>query len=149
MAHRQASQQALSLVRKFEGFVDHIYLCSAGVKTIGIGHALRPGEDAKWTNGITEEEAYKLLQQDVYLAESSVARLTYVELSDGMFGALVSFVFNLGGGAYQRSSLRSKLNRYEYLDAADEFPKWCYARGKWLKGLYNRRVAERALFLEG
>ncbi|WP_375333932.1 lysozyme [Candidatus Tisiphia endosymbiont of Xenochironomus xenolabis] len=63
-------------------------------------------------------------------------------------GALISFVFNCGAGAFQASSLRQKLLRGEYLSAADEFPKWVYARGVKLKGLVRRRLVEREIFLQ-
>ncbi len=147
--HRYTIDQAIQLIRLFEGFVDHIYICSAGYKTVGIGHALKPGEDIRWTNGITEEQAYELLKQDIYLAESSVSRLIYTELSDGQFGALVSFSFNLGGGALQRSTMRSMINRYEYEGASEEFEKWCWAGGRKSAGVLRRRLAERGLFLWG
>lgn len=66
-----------------------------------------------------------------------------------MLDALVSFAFNVGTHAFEISTLRRKLNREEYLDAADEFLRWVYAGGRKLRGLVRRREAERALFLEG
>lgn len=60
--------------------------------------------------------------------------------------ALVSFTFNLGSGALQRSTLRRKLNRQEYRLAAKEFSRWVWAGGKKLKGLIRRRQAEAELF---
>ena len=83
------------------------------------------------------------------MAERAVLRLITVPLSDGQFDALVSFTFNLGSGALQRSTLRRKVNRQEYEDAALEFGKWVWAGGRRLKGLINRRKAEAALFLSG
>ena len=68
-------------------------------------------------------------------------------LTENQFSALVSFTFNLGAGALQRSTLRMKLNRGEVQGAADEFPKWLIAGGRILAGLVRRRAAERALFL--
>jgi lysozyme len=145
--HRYANQASIDLIKSFEGFVDHIYICPAGWKTIAWGHALKKGEEVRWPNGITEEQAVELLKSDIYSSESSVQRLIYVELTEGQFGALVSFTFNLGGGALQRSSLRSKLNRYEYFDASEEFCKWVRAGGRISTGLIRRREAERLLFL--
>ena len=118
------------------------------VRTIGWGHAIRKGEP--WDNPtatITEEGATELLKQDVGEAERAVLRLIRVPLTDGQFNALCSFCFNLGSGALQRSALRSMLNREEYVGAANQLPRWCWAAGKWNKGLYRRRLRERELFL--
>lgn len=95
---------------------------------------------------ISEREAERILRQDVQEAERAVLRLINVPLSDGQFDALVSFTFNLGGGALQRSTLRRKLNRAEYDDAVGEFMKWVYAGGRKLNGLVKRRAAEADLF---
>lgn len=148
MNHRQITSAGSDLIKLFEGFRETRYLCSAGVWTIGFGHAIRKGE--KWdspTAIITEQEAVALFDKDNDDAERAVSRLIRVALTDGQFDALVSFTFNLGSGALQRSTLRSMLNREEYLAASNEFPKWCWAGGRKIKGLYLRRLRERELFL--
>jgi lysozyme len=61
--------------------------------------------------GITTERAAALLRRDVQTAEHAVLRLISVPLTDGQFDALVSFNFNLGVGALQRSTLQRKVNR--------------------------------------
>ena len=60
---------------------------------------------------------------------------------------LIVFVFNVGAGAFQASTLRQNLNRGEYTDAADQFQRWVYGGGRILPGLVRRRHVERALFL--
>lgn len=141
---RHITQEGLYLIKSFEGFSPTVYLCSAGVPTIGYGHAIKRGESF---TSITEEDAENILARDVSVAEKGVLRLISVPLSDGQFNALVSFSFNLGTGALQRSSLRLKLNRSEYTDASDEFMKWIRAGGKVIKGLVRRREAERRMFI--
>ena len=96
---------------------------------------------------ITEDEADQLLKRDIGSAERSVERLIRVQINDNEFSSLVSFVYNLGSGRLQSSTLRAKLNRDDREGAADEFPKWRRAGGKILKGLVLRREAERSLFL--
>ena len=61
-------------------------------------------------------------------------------------GAIVSFVFNLGAGSLQRSTLRRKVNRREHEAVPAEFRRWVWAGGRKLKGLMRRREAEAALF---
>lgn len=145
MKHRFATEQGIELIKRFEGFSSTPYFCSAGVLTIGIGHAIRNTEQF---DRLTEDEAEELLKKDLFLAERSVLRLLNIPLTDNQFSALCSFAFNLGGGALQRSTLRMRLNRGEDKEEVGaEFLKWVYAGGRVLKGLLRRREAEREMFL--
>jgi lysozyme len=136
----------LELIKRFEGFAATPYLCPAGYPTVGYGHVVLAGED--FSGGVSQAQATDLLRADVRVSERAVQRLVSVPLEEYQFDALVSFTYNLGGGALQRSGLRRKLLRQEYIAAADEFPRWVYAGGRRLSGLIRRREAERALFLQ-
>ena len=81
------------------------------------------------------------------IAERAVLRLISVPLTQGQFDALVSFTFNLGAGALQRSTLRRKVNREEHADVPAEFSKWVWAGGRKMNGLIKRRKAEAELYL--
>lgn len=139
---RHITQHGLNLIKQFEGFSSRIYLDTAGLPTIGYGHLLRAGEADMFKNGITESIAQALLTKDVLRAEQAVLRLITVSLTNGQFDALVSFTFNLGSGALQRSTLRRKVNREEHIDVPAELIKWIWAGGKKLNGLVKRRKAE-------
>ena len=141
------SERGLVLIRRHEGLSLQPYRCPAGVWTIGYGHAMHPQEVAKHKNGISEAEAEALLLMDVALAEAALRRLVMVPLAQGQVDALVSFIFNLGAGRFQASTLRMKLNRKEFESAACEFPKWVWAAGRKLPGLIRRRHEEMLLFL--
>ncbi|NET71560.1 MAG: lysozyme [Sphaerospermopsis sp. SIO1G2] len=93
-------------------------------------------------NGISREAGEALLIKDVQAAERAVLRLIDVPLTDGQFDALVSFTFNLGGGALQRSTLRRKVNREEHQEVPVQFMRWVWAGGRKLRGLIRRREAE-------
>jgi len=147
MKVREIPIQAIEFIKKEEGCILHIYRDIAGYPTIGIGHLIKKGED--FAKGLTEEEADELLRKDLLFTAASIMRLITVTLTDNQYSALLSFAFNVGTGALQASTLRSKLNREEYMSAADEFLKWCWAGGRKLKALYNRRIRERNLFLSG
>ena len=145
----KCNETGLQIIKTFEGFRSSPYKCSAGVPTVGYGSTRgfdrRP---IKMSMGsITEEQADDLLKRDISSAERSVSRLIKVELNGNEFSSLVSFVYNLGSGNLQSSTLRSKLNRDDREGASNEFPKWRKAGGKVLKGLVLRREAERNLFL--
>ena len=144
---REIPDIAIKFITREEGCVLHVYKDPIGLPTIGIGHLIVKGED--FSVGITEEEAEELLRRDLLSTAVSVCRLITVPLDDEQYSALLSFAFNCGTGGLQRSTLRSKLNRYEYAGAADEFLKWCWAGGKRWKVLYQRRMRERNLFLSG
>ena len=91
----------------------------------------------------------QLLRRDVRKSEVAVLRQIKVTLEDGQFDALCSFVFNLGSGSLQSSTLKRKINRGDYIGASDEFPRWVYAGGRKLKGLIKRRNHERLMFIGG
>ncbi len=142
---RQVSDKGLALIRKYEGFAPKPYVCPAGYLTVGYGHVVLPGED--FSDGINEEQATDLLVADIAAAAHAVVRFIRVPLSDGQFDALVSFTYNLGSGALQRSTLRRKLNRGDYEAIPAELMKWVWAGGRKLKGLINRRRSEAILFV--
>jgi len=68
-------------------------------------------DDENFSAGIDEAQVEDLLRQDAVIAKRSVLRLINVLLTDGQFDALVSFIYNLGGEALQRSTLRHRINR--------------------------------------
>lgn len=141
----KAFELAIPLIKSFEGFSFKRYKCSAGYDTIGYGHLIRDSE--KIPPQITEKEAEELLLADLNISANALQKNCHVPLAPNQQAALLSFIFNLGGGAFQSSALRQKLNRQEYKNAANEFAKWCFAGGIMLKGLLRRRIAERDLFL--
>lgn len=143
---RHITQDGLDLIKRFEGFSPTVYICPAGYPTIGYGHLVRDHEQDQYQQGITEQEAEDLLRRDVQVAERAVLRLIDVPLTDGQYDALVSFTFNLGPGALQRSTLRRKVNREEHAEVPAQLMRWVWAGGKRLKGLVRRRESEAILY---
>ena len=141
----KAYEKATSLIKKFEGLELEAYYCSADVRTIGWGHVIKASDNIE--NSITLKKAKELLEQDILEADSCLYRNTRgVELNYNQRASLISFIFNLGSGSFQSSSLRQKLLRSEYGLAANEFERWIYAGGKKSNGLLRRRIAEKELF---
>lgn len=139
---RHITDEGINLIKRFEGFSSSIYICPAGYPTIGYGHVVRDTDKQRFDEGIDKDEGEMLLRQDVHWAERGVLRLIDVPLTDGQFDSLVSFTFNLGSGALQRSTLRRKVNREEHDDVPAQFKRWVWAGGKRLKGLVRRRSEE-------
>jgi lysozyme len=115
--------------------------------TIGYGHTggVRPGDR------ITADEAERILRDDLAWAEQAVAERVspMVDLTQHQFDALVSLVFNIGRGAFERSTLLRKINTADVEGAAREFSRWVHAGGRVLPGLVRRRQAEAELFRRG
>ncbi len=143
---RNITQNGIDLIKHFEGFEPNIYLDAAGFQTIGYGHLLRKDEAEMFKNGISPEAGEALLIKDVLSAEQAVLRLIRVPLADGQFDALVSFTFNLGSGALQRSTLRRKVNREEHDEVPPQFLRWVWAGGRRLRGLVKRREEESLFY---
>jgi len=136
-----------NLIKEFEGFRATAYLCPAGVWTIGYGTTKMNGKNIHPSAKITTEEADVLLEEDLKKFEDGINRCVSVELTQKQFDAIASFVYNLGIGSLQKSTLLKKLNAGLIDEAADEFLKWDKSKGERLPGLTRRRKAERELFL--
>ncbi len=145
----KTNEAGLRLIKLYEGLRRQPYRCPANIPTIGFGSCY--GLDGKRVTMdhrmITLDEADYLLRREVRHAERQVARLITAPVTENQFSALVSFTFNVGGGAFQSSTLRRKVNRREPDNASREFARWRYAGGRVLPGLIKRRKAECELFL--
>ncbi len=147
------NEAGFRLVQEFEGYAEQLgdgtdrvraYRDSGGVLTIGFGHT---GSDVTEDLIITREQAEQLLQGDLQEAEDAVSNLVTVPLNENQFSALVSFVFNLGAGELEDSTLLELLNQGRYPEAADQFLRFNTVNGEPVEGLTRRREAERQLFL--
>ena len=154
------SNKALECIRHHEGVRFKPYRCPALLHTIGVGHVLYPDQakiplDQRMAYQLkdqdnrqfTPQEVDGILKFDLQRFERGVEKFCPIPLTQGMFDGLVSFSFNVGLGTLQRSTLRQKLLRGDKEGAAEELLKYCMAGGKILKGLQNRRIDERAMFL--
>jgi GH24 family phage-related lysozyme (muramidase) len=137
-------------IKQWEGLRLKAYMPTAhDVWTIGYGHT----RTAKAGMVITEGEAERLLRSDLKWVEDALHELVDVPLSQKQFDALAGLVFNIGAGAFARSTVLKRLNAYDYVGAAEAMMMWVKQRqnGRMvtLKGLVRRRSEEKRLFLEG
>lgn len=139
-AGMELSAAGLKLIKQSEGFRSRIYLDANGLPTIGYGH--RQLHPESFPNGITEEQATKILATDVREAEQAVRRLVRVPLAQGQFDALVDFCFNLGSGRLAASTLLADLNAGRYNAAAEQLLLWDHAGDRECAALRARREAE-------
>ena len=142
------SAEGLAFLSREEGLRLKPYNDSAGHATIGVGHLIHMGPftggDVAKFAGFSQADAIRLLKHDVATREQAVERLVKVPVDQNAFNALVSFVFNVGIGAFEDSTLLRKLNSGDRRGAADEFLRWKIGG----PGLIHRRHRERELFLK-
>lgn len=141
----KASPKAYRVIKYYEKCHLEAYLCPSGIPTIGWGHT---GKDVKiGMEPITQEQADKWLEQDVAEAEAAVNKYVKVPLLQHQFDALVSFVYNVGAGAFAKSTLVKVLNNKSYHAVVPQMKRWIYGSGnKVLKGLVHRRNVEAHLW---
>lgn len=135
----------LILIKKAEGFIPNIY-DDCGHPAIGYGQRLTYAEAEKYKDGISEEEATKLLQDHLSILENSVNRILKVQLKEHQFDAIMSFAYNVGFGRFMESTLLKFVNTSQFDKVPAEFMKWTKAGGKELPGLVARRKVEVELW---
>lgn len=142
---------AAKLAEGFEGFSATPYLCPAHVWTIGYGSTRdrynKPVTAS--TPPVTRDQAHDLMMRDLTAAFNAVEVAVEGGITDEEEAAMVDFVYNVGVGAFQKSTLLKLFNAADYDGAAAVFDKWNKGGGKVLAGLVRRRDAEEALFRKG
>lgn len=144
------SSNGINLIKSFEGCKLEAYKCSGGKWTIGWGTTGSiDGIEIKQGMKITQTKADEVFIDKLKVYENTVNNyVTYKNLNQNMYDALVSFTYNCGTNAFKKSTLLELLNKGEILKAADQFDLWINAGGKPLEGLKRRRKAEKELFLK-
>lgn len=143
------NKAALDLIKEFEGFRAEAYRDPVGIWTIGYGttDAAGVGISPKAGRVITEAEAEWYLQKTVDKFAAQITPAITAPINENEFGAFVSLAYNIGPGAFRKSSALRHFNAGDKAKAADSILLFNKAGGKVLRGLVRRREAERALFL--
>ena len=140
-----ASKNCINLIKKFEGLFLKSYLCPANVATIGYGSTMwSDGRKVKLGEVVSLEGAEKLLMWE--LGKKSVC-LQGLNLNQNQFDALLSFIYNVGEGAFKKSTIL-KLIKLNPMDKGirDQFMRWVNKGSSFEKGLTRRRKAEADLY---
>jgi lysozyme len=138
----QITEMMFEKLKSFEGCRLQAYQDAAKVWTIGYGHT----KGVRRGDSITQEEAEKYLREDVEEVEGQILALN-LNLTQPQFDALVSFVYNVGIGAFKESTLLRFIRegRSEN-DIKKQFCSWVYSNGRTLPGLVKRREWEAIRF---
>ena len=127
-----------------EGRVYEPYKDVAGVWTVCDGHT---GNDIIKGKKYTDRECDRLLWNDLKPVKQTVDGLVKVQLNEYQRASLYSFTYNVGSGAFSKSTLLKKLNAGDQEGACEELRRWVYAGGMKFRGLMNRRDMERSMCL--
>ena len=142
----RTSKNGIELIKKYEGCSLKAYKCPAGVFTIGYGHTGNVIPNA----AITQVQADQLLISDLIHFENLVNALK-LPINQNQFDAIMSFCFNIGFGAFKKSSLLIAIKEKNNSMIAHNFSLWKNAtiNGKItpLAGLISRRKSEADLYL--
>lgn len=142
-------EMACELAERFEGYAKALpdgrcttYRCPAGVLTIGYGstHGIKEGDI--WTR----EQAKAALKGEMIKAlHAAITLCPGLEKEPvGRQAAIADFIYNLGEGAFEKSTLRKVINAGNWEAVPDQLRRWNKGGGKVLPGLVARREAEIA-----
>ena len=143
------SARGLELIKDFEGFSSTSYLDVVNIPTIGFGNTFyEDGRKVKLGEQISKTDALKLLEVVVNrdFADKIFPSIK-VKVTQSQFDAMVSLAYNIGVGAFLKSTLLKKVNAGDFAGAGEEFLRWNKANGKEVLGLTRRREREKQLFL--
>jgi lysozyme len=144
----KTESRGIALIKSYEKLVLTAYHGEAdppNIWTIGWGHTFGVKEGMV----IDQQTAEVLLEQDISDAEDAVAGSANLSITtQAQFDAMVSFAFNLGTGAFKRSTLLRMHNSGDFFGAGQQFQRWVFANGQKRRGLFLRRSYEAALYAE-
>lgn len=146
---RHVSQRGIDLMHSFESCELDAYK-DPGSKdglpiTIGWGST---GPDIRLGMRWTQEQCDARFAADLAKFSAKVDAMLGDSFTDqSMFDAMVSLAYNIGVGAFQKSTVLRKHKAGDHPGAAAAFSMWVKNDGKVMRGLVRRRAAEAALYL--
>lgn len=140
---RKISERGRAFIKQWEGEVLHTYQDGGGVWTGGVGHT---GPDVKPNTKITQAQSDAWFDAD--LDEHNIDHLLGdAATTDNQYDAMTSLAFNIGLERFRNSTVLKRHKLGNKIGAANAFLLWRYDNGKPVRGLLNRREAERKLYL--
>ena len=126
------TEQLLEMLKRHEGVKSHVYLCSAGYETIGVGRNI-----SKSGMGLSDDEVDYLLENDIVrvIKELSSEYPWFKDLDDVRKDAMIDISFNLGA---------TRLRGFKRALAAMEVADYKMAAKEFLDSKWSRDVKGRA-----
>lgn len=151
MTNYRTSDRGIEFIIREEAMRGKPYLDVADNWTVGVGHLMADNEMWMIDTGITDAQARAILRMDLNRFEKALNRYD-LELNTDQVDAVISFMFNLGARAFNKSTLKKKIMECASdKEIEKQWLKWNKARVagvlKPVKGLTYRRQREVNLFL--
>jgi lysozyme len=146
------NKATLDLMKEFEGLRLQAYPdpgTGGEPITIGYGTTARAGVGIvpKLGMTITKSEADEYFNRAMVKFAAQIRPKITAPINENEFGAFMSLAYNIGPGAFAKSSALRHFNAGDKAKAANAIMLWNKAGGKVMRGLERRRAAEKALFL--
>jgi lysozyme len=143
------SAAGLLLIATHEGFSSKPYKDTGGVITNGFGNAtINPSKN------VTVVEALEDLKINTSVAGKAVAKCVRSDITQGQYDAYTSLAFNVGTGAFCKSTMAKLANAGDKIGSCNQFDRWTFVAGKDCKikanncaGIAKRRKEEKDLCL--
>jgi len=140
-----AGASLLAFIGNWEGSRNEVYVDIVGVPTVCEGHT---GPDVKLGEVWSKERCDAILRKNVDRFGAAVLRCVQVPINQNQYDAFVALAFNIGENAFCGSTLVKLANAGDLAAACDQILRWNRAGGREVRGLTNRRKAERELCLK-
>jgi lysozyme len=137
------SLTAFIALASWESYRETPYKDVGGVWTDGFGNTNNVVPNKK----VSVPKALKQLGDNAIVAERAVKQCITKPMTQNQYDSFVLFTYNVGGGAFCKSTLVKKFNAGDSVGACNELAKWVYVNGKKVEGLANRREDERKICL--
>ena len=129
---------------KHEGYKDEIYLCSEGIPTFGIGHAVKEADiEYTWPIGtpIEKDRIDNAFEEDFNTAVTDCCALflNFGSLPEQVQRVLVNMAFNLG---------RTRLGRFKKMITAVNEGNFSKAANEMVDSRWYNQVGNRSIELE-
>ncbi|MBX7526623.1 lysozyme [Qipengyuania sp. 1NDH10] len=149
-ARLSASDEFKQALIEEEGVRYTVYRDVAGYPTVGVGHLVRPADNLRVGDRISDEQVLEFLEQDLATAERGVRTLVGdLPLHQHEFDALLDLVYNVGlGNVSERKSprLNAAIEARDYEAIASELD-YTHAAGKVARGLEFRSERRAKIFM--
>lgn len=139
------SATGVQLIQGHEGTVRKVYKDTASINTVCTGHVT----NLPLGKVVPQSLCDTYLKGDTRIAQDAIKRLVKVPVTQEQYDAMTSLVFNIGGGAFAKSTLLKDINMQHCIAASGEWMRWNRAGGQVSPGLTNRRRDESNAWLTG